>query len=185
MTAYGLGLEGSRAFGERLLTDVKVQHKERRFRDSNTRTTNSRQDGGESLLKVGGRYAISNEDLISGSLSAKTTTAADKYQGSFEYAASLGYSKNYLGPVLPQDNGPWTTSMTLSRSHTQYKGYDTAVDPNNRRHDKKWTLDMLTSMPLYNDWTMILNLQKVWAASSLLNYKFRNEIASVGISTKF
>ncbi len=55
MTAYGLGLDGSRAFGERFLADVKVQHKERRFRDSNTRTTNSRQNGGESLVKFSGR----------------------------------------------------------------------------------------------------------------------------------
>jgi len=123
--------------------------------------------------------------LISGSVSATSTTAADKYQGSKEFGASVGYSKNYLGPILPEDNGPWTTSFTVSRSNAEYKGYDTAVDPNNRRHDKKWTLDMLTSMPLYNDWTMILNLQKVWSASSLLNYKFRNEIASLGFSTKF
>jgi tetratricopeptide (TPR) repeat protein len=185
MTTYGLGGTIKGDFGQHLMGEFSLRHKERRFRDSGARPTNSDQNGGESSLRLNTRLALNSDNIIDMTVAAKTLTATDHHFANREFSALLGYTLNYEGIRLDNKAGPWSSSLSFERKFIDYKEFDTAVDPTNKRDDHQWRANFLTAVPISKDWSIILNLQRIIANSSLLNYQYHNNIASLGASFKF
>ena len=185
MTTYGLGGTVKGNFGQHFMGEFSLRHKERRFRDSADRPTNSDQNGGESSLRLNTRIAFNSDNIIDMTVAAKTLTATDHHFANREFSATLGYTMNYEGYRLDDKAGPWSTSMSFERKFIDYKEFDTAVDPTNKRDDHQWRANFLTAIPISEEWSFIFNLQRIVANSSLINYQYHNNIASLGASFRF
>jgi len=185
MTTYGLGGTVSGTLAGQLITELSLRHKERRFRDSGARPTNSDQNGGESGVGLNMRLPILDDHLFNLALGAKSVTATDHHFANREFTALLGYTVSYAGYQFDKAAGAWSSSLSVERKFIDYKEFDTAVDPNNKRDDHHLRFNLLTSVPLNRDWTLVANLQRIIANSSLLNYQYHNNIASIGVSLAF
>ena len=185
MTTYGLGGTVSGTLAEALMTELSLRHKERRFRDSGARPTNSDQNGGETSVGVNMRLPFMQDHRADLVLGAKSVTATDRHFANREFSALLGYTISYEGYQFDKAAGAWSSSLSVERKYIDYKEFDTAVDPTNKRDDHHWRFNFLTNVPINRDWSLVANLQRIIANSSLPNYQYHNNIASIGVSFRF
>jgi|TARA_Y100000031_G_scaffold132081_1_gene152865 tetratricopeptide (TPR) repeat protein len=187
MSAAGLGLDLVKVFGPRLQSDLNFEHRNKWFRNSGRRPTATFQDGSEDRLKLGSSFALTRDIAFDLSGSAAATSSDFSYNANREFNVTLGYRENFKMPKLlwPVRAAPWTMSLSGSRVLTRYYGPNPAVDPNVTRYDHEWRASLLSAAPLAKDWSLLLNLSRVWVTSKLPNYDYDNRIVSLGASWRF
>ena len=103
--------------------------------------------------------------------------------------ATVGYTKQHASPEwIPYPivkQLPWTTSLSGSRVVKTYGGPNPAVEPGSTRRDGEWRLNLITTIPITKDWSLIANAQRIIVSSSITNFEYINEIFSVGAAWRF
>ena len=103
--------------------------------------------------------------------------------------ATLGYTKQHMSPEwIPYPivkQRPWTTTVSGSRVVATYGGPNPAVEPGASRRDAEWRLNLITTIPITKDWSLIANAQRIIVSSNITNFEYINEIFSVGAAWRF
>ncbi len=187
MSAAGLGFDLVKVFGRRLQGDLNLEHRNKWFRNSGRRPTATFQDGSENRLKLGSRFALTPDIAFDISSSIAMTSSDFSYNAYRELDVTLGYHENFMmpKPLWPVRSAPWIMSLTGGRGLKRYHGPNPAVDPNVSRYDHEWRASFLSAAPLTKDWSLLLNLSRVWVTSKLPNYEYDNKIVSLGASWRF
>jgi tetratricopeptide (TPR) repeat protein len=182
--AGGMGMQFSKVWFERLGTDLGFELKEKNYRNNARRPFATQQDGTESEIRLGARYLLTPDDVISGTLAVKWEGAQNDIYSNNEWLTQIGYTKTYDAPFdLGADR--WTSSLNLTYAVRRYHINDPAIDPNNRRFDHETRLSFLTAVPVTKDWSLIFNAQRTIVDSSLLIYTYNNNSFSLGASWRF
>jgi tetratricopeptide (TPR) repeat protein len=189
LTSYGLGLEGNKAFTDRLAADVTFEQRYKHYNDSNKRATASQQNGYESSARLGIRYAKSATEMVSVTGRLANTHASTEFHSNTDAQLTAGYTLQHDAPAfLPYDvlkQRPWTTTVSGTRAVASYHGPNPSVDPNATRRDQEWRMNLLVAIPLDGTWTLIANAQRNLTSSSLPNFENTNEIFSLGAAWRF
>lgn len=189
LTTYGLGVGGTKAISDRLAANANLERKRKRYRTSNSRPTADLQNGSESSIQVGLRYARTPADLVSVTGRYASTDALEEFHKNEEMRATLAYTKQHRSPEwIPYPivkQRPWTTTVSGSRVVTTYGGPNDAVLPGATRRDGEWRLNLITTIPITKDWSLIANAQRIIVDSNISNFEYVNEIFSIGAAWRF
>jgi tetratricopeptide (TPR) repeat protein len=182
--AGGMGLQLTKVWTEQLVTDLGFELKDKNYRNNARRPFAEQQDGTEREVKIGGRYLVTPDDVLSATGSVKWEGAKNDIYSNREWLGQLGLTKTYDAPFdLGADR--WVSSINLSYAFRRYDAFDATIDPRNRRVDHEKRINFLTAVPVTKDFSIILNAQRTINESSLLIYTYNNTSVSLGTSWKF
>ena len=68
---------------------------------------------------------------------------------------------------------------------TTYGGPNAAVEPGATRRDGEWRMNLIVTIPVATDWSLIANAQRILVDSNISNFEYNNEIFSVGAAWRF
>ena len=197
LTTYGLGLSGTKTINSKLAATAGLERKKKKYRTSNSRPTADLQNGSATSLELGLRYARTQNDLVSLTGQYTSTDALEEFHKNEEMLATLGYTKQHMSPewipypIVKQADRPlvagrpWTTTVSGSRVVATYGGPNPAVEPGASRRDAEWRLNLITTIPITKDWSLIANAQRIIVSSNITNFEYINEIFSVGAAWRF
>ncbi len=184
-----MGVSGTKTINDKLAANANLERKRKRYRTSNSRPTADLQNGSESSVQAGLQYARTRTDLVSVTGRYTSTDALEEFHKNEEMQATLGYTKQHNSPewipypVVKQQ--PWTTTLSGSRVVATYGGPNPAVEPGATRRDAEWRLNLITTIPITRDWSIITNAQRIIVDSNISNFEYINEIFSVGAAWRF
>jgi len=182
--AYGMGMQFSKLWGERLSTEVGVELKDKDYRNNARRPFAAQQDGTDREIRLTGRYLVTPDLVLSATGSAKWEGADNDIYSNREFMGLVSATLTYDAPFdVTQER--WTTSLSGAYGVRRYHQIDPAIDPNNSRFDHELRLNLLHAVPVTRDWSIILNVQRTNVESSLLIYNYQNTSASIGASWRF
>jgi len=182
--AGGMGMQFNKVWFDKLGTDLGFELKEKNYRNNARRPFAAQQDGTESEIRLGARYLVTPDDVLSGTFAIKWEGADNDIYSNNEWMTQVGFTKTYDAPFdLGADR--WTSSLNLSYGIRRYHINDPAIDPNNRRFDHEKRVNFLTAVPVTKDWSLVFNAQRTIVKSSLLIYTYNNNIFSLGASWRF
>ena len=98
LTTYGFGLGGTKTINDRLAANANIERKRKRYRTSNSRPTADLQNGKESSIEAGLRYARTSTDLISVTGRYASTDAVEEFHKNEDMQATLAYTKQHNSP---------------------------------------------------------------------------------------
>lgn len=183
LTTHGLGINVTLPWHKRLSTNGTVELREEKFRNDSNRPTASQQSGEEASLRLTTSYLLDERTQLLGQLGVLNQDAQTRFNAYGEKMIGGGVAR-----IIPLDGiweKPVTVALTGQRVISDYRGPNTAVDPNNTRFDKEWRLSMIGSLPLGEDWTAIANVQRNIVDSNQPNFQYNATSVSVGLQYQF
>ena len=180
----GGGFQVRKPIGQRIIVDGGYELRRKEFRNTARRPNSDGLSGYEHAVGLGGRYAITEAIILNLHFSFVDDDARVEFNSNTEFAVSAGISARYDAP-FQITAWPWQSVFSVSRIITNYSEPDPAVDPNIERLDHEWRLTLTNSFGLTEDWSIILQLQRVINDSNLSNFEFDNDTVLIGGSWRF
>lgn len=182
--AYGGGINFQTQLAEGWVAELNFQHKQKNYEKSAERPRAADQDAGETEFRADVRYRLTDRIILSGAAQLTLENADESLYSNREVLATVGYTQSYDAPFgLTQQ--PWTTSFTITYVWTEYHEPDPAVDPLEAREDGEWRFNLLTAVPIDDQWSIIGTVQRVTVDSKFRNFTYNNTAASLGASYRF
>ena len=180
----GGGFQVRKPMGQRLIVDGGYELRRKEFRNTARRPNSDGLSGVEHAVRFGGRYAITEAIILNLHFSFVDDDARVEFNSNTEFAVSAGISARYDAP-FQITAWPWQSVFSVSRIITNYSEPNPAVDPDIERLDHEWRLTLTNSFGLTEDWSIILQLQRVINDSNLANFEFENDTVLIGGSWRF
>ena len=189
LTTYGVGLSGTKTINSKLAANANLERKKKNYNDRNSRPDADLQNRSATSLELGLPYARTQNDLVSVTGQYTSTDALEEFHANEEMLATLGYTKQHMSPEwIPHPivkQRPRTTSVSGSRVVKTCGGPNSAVEPSATRRDGEWRLNLITTIPITKDWSLIANAQRIIVSSNITNFEYINEIFSIGAAWRF
>ena len=182
--ATGAGLDLNKQFDPETIGDVAFEVRDKWFRNSAALSTNSDRDGLEYTTRLQAQRRLTASLTLVGQVAAIADHAKIGAQANTEYDFTLGVTYSYIPPVKLTE-ASWVSNLAITRAVIPYDSPDPSVDPNNRRVDHDWRLTFVTTVPLADDWAMVGTLGRTLRASSIPNFSYQDNTASIGVSWRF
>jgi len=130
-----------------------------------------------------------SQELAPGQLliGAVSWRQADTERGYLDYhgpQASVTLATTYTVPSLIAD-GVWSTTPTVSYSVRDYGEANPAVDRSTTRQDKEFRVSVTQTVPLGEQWNLVLQAEYARIDSNLANYRLDNKAGTVALSYRF
>ncbi len=180
----GGGFQVRKPMGQRFIFDGGYELRRKEFRNTARRPNSDGLSGYEHAIGFGGRYAITESTIFNLNFSVVDDDAKVDFNANTEYSVSSSLSVRYDAP-FQVTSWPWQSVVSVSRVITNHEQPDPAVDPNVERLDREWRLTLTNSLGLTEDWSIVLQLQRVINDSNLPNFEFNNNTALLGASWRF
>lgn len=158
-----------------------------RYRDFNNTDDNPDLDeltGLENIVGLDSNILLT--DRLQGRLGAyiDLDSARVDYQANTEYGIYGGLDLLYDSPFgWTQDL--WEASFTATGVLTDYRAADPFVDPDVTRHDREYRLNFLNSVPIYENVSLINQVEWLDNGSNLPNFRFNNLTVLMGATIDF
>ena len=182
--APGAGAAVDAQFTETTGAVFTLEMRDKDYRDSGHATTNSFQSGVETTARVLGQHRLSADWTLIGGAAIINQVANQSFDSFIEYNAVAGVSVNYVPPIA-LNSTPWSSTFTVTRAYIPYDMPDDTIDSRTRRKDHDWRTNFLTNIPITDTITVVASLGTTLRTSSLPNYRYWNEFASIGASWRF
>ena len=194
LESIGLGVNLMNQISPRVQLEANWETVERVFHDgAGGSRTITELDGMATDVGLTLRFAATEDTMLTFSLdlSDQTQDRAKSFRESTEVTGSVGATKVYRGPAILRAWGigtstdPWTTSLTLSRSQTEFNAPDPSVDPNTKRQEEEFRASFVHSIPLSDDFTLLAIVLRESVSSNLPNFERSNTAVTIGGSWRF
>jgi len=182
--APGVGYEFLSQIVPGTVAQLNLEGRDKRYQDSGLFPLLKDQNGAE-LLARGQLIQAINDQLAA--LAAATYSKLNARNGSQAYTYydySLGLTWSFDAPFRATEL-PWSLTGTATRAFYVYDTPDPTVDPFDTRFDRDWRFAAVNTIPLDTDWSVITTIGRTIRQSSISNYQFNNNYASVGVSWRF
>lgn len=180
----GGGFEVRKPIGKRLIVEGGYELRRKEFRNTTRRPTSDGLSGYEHAVRFGGQFAITDAVLLNLRFSAVRDDARVKFNSNTEYSVSSSLSVRYTAP-FQITSWPWRSVFAVSRVVSNYSDQNPAIDPDIERLDHEWRLTLTNSIGLTEQWSIILQFQRVINNSNLSNFEFDNDTVLLGASWRF
>jgi tetratricopeptide (TPR) repeat protein len=182
--APGVGFEVLNQVGPRTIVQLNLEGRDKRYQDSGQFPTLKDQNGAELLAR--GQLTQALTDTLA-ALASATYSKLNARNGSqaytyYDYTAGLTWSFDAPFALTEQ---PWNLTGTATRAFYVYDTPDSTVDPNDTRFDRDWRFAVLATIPLDFDWSLITTVGRTIRQSSISNFQYNNNYASIGVSWRF
>ncbi|MCD6035048.1 MAG: tetratricopeptide-repeat containing protein [Rickettsiales bacterium] len=150
----------------RLLLSLQGTFEHRHFVNSPTVFTYTDRTGNAWQSKLGAKYLLTQNDILSGSFAYREEGTRQEYYDNHYIEVAGGYIR-----VLP-----WDSFLSLSSAYqwVEYDGIDSFIDPSTIREDENWTNDISIGKKLALGLTMSLGYQYKHVDSNIENYAYDN-----------
>jgi hypothetical protein len=182
--APGAGYEFLSQIRPGTVMQVNFEARDKHFQNSGIFPLNSQQTGVEMLGRGQIIQAITDQlaALIGGTFSKDNSSSGFQAYHYYDYSAGLTWSFDAPGKLTEL---PWSLTGTATRAFYVYDQPDPSVDPVDTRFDRDWRFAAIGTVPLDTDLSVVTTIGRTIRQSSISNYQFNNNYASIGLSWRF
>ena len=182
--APGGGFEWLNQIRSGTLLQINTEARNKSYTNTGSFPTVTDQDGNEFLAHGQIIQALTDElaALFSGTFSK--LNARNPAQGYKYYDYGLGLSWSFDAPFKLTER-PWNLTATAVRAFYIYDQPDVTVDPNDTRFDRDWRFAFINQVQLDDAFSVITTIGRTIRQSSIANYEYNNNYASIGLSWRF
>lgn len=182
-TGWGLGVETTLPWTDRIASTFILDVKREEFTSDSERPNAAGQTGYESALRIRSSWTILDNLQLSNRLEVINQTAIEDFNAYTEYLFGLGVTR--LIDWKPFTEDPLALAWNGSRSLSQYHDVNTSVDANRLRTDRQWQNGLSGVLPLTDSIGMITSLQRTSTGSNINNFRYRASSATITFSYRF
>ena len=182
--ALGAGVDFNKQFDPDTVGDIAFETRNKWYRNDATLTTNSDRDGYEYTTRLQVQRRLIADLSLLGQIVVIDDRAKSSAQANTEYDFTLGLTYTYLPPVH-FTAAKWVSNVTVTRAYIPYDSPDPTVDPNETRFDRDWRLSLITTVPVADDWALVGTLGRTLRASTIPNFAYQDNTASIAASWRF
>jgi tetratricopeptide (TPR) repeat protein len=163
---------------------TNFEARDKHYQNSGILPLNNEQTGVELLGRAQVIQAINDQlaALFGATFSADNAQIASQAYHYYDYSAGLTWS--FDAPFRLTEL-PWSLTGTATRAFYVYDRPDPSVDPFDTRFDRDWRFAAVSTIPLDTDWSVVTTIGRTIRQSSISNYQFGNDYASIGVSWRF
>jgi tetratricopeptide (TPR) repeat protein len=184
-TSYGGGLETAYRFDQgRWVVEGGY---EARFSDYATRADvreGSQQSGVDHILRGRLTRELAPGHLVSLDISGRDRVTGRDYYDFTGADFRASYYTVYGNP-FGWDGQSWTTGFYAGLGMRTYGGPDRAVDPTQTRKDTDMRLGVTTTVPIADQWSVLLQAEYSRNGSNIRNYDYDNALGMIGLVWRY
>jgi tetratricopeptide (TPR) repeat protein len=183
--SYGAGLDGNYVVSPEtgLYFETFLTH--RNYNDTDDYPTNK-----EELNGPRGYFGVSVSQIltpdmrlsVNGSVTRDEADAAGRR--SWRYEASATLTRIFESPI-PQHTGPWSLSATAKAASVPYDAPLASIDPDVTREDTEWQVQLIGSVRLRENVSLVASGLYKQVDSTLTNYEYDNWAFTMGLAVQF
>lgn len=182
--APGAGAELGVTLAPKLSGRVSYRFRDERYRNSASNPTASGNDGIEQRGDVHLEYGLTDQVTLALQGYVLGQNASDPSQSNMEYSGQAGVYAALPAP-LGLTAEPWNAALTASWTHVRFDMADPLVDPNVRRRDDRWSVQLIGVVPIAGRFSAMLGAGYSDSDSNLPNYEFTNKQLFVAAFYRF
>jgi hypothetical protein len=183
--APGVGGALGATLTSRLLLELSTEWRDRRFRDSFKTPNKTDRDGIEATQRGRLVYAVDNGFSVNLGAGMTVQNTDDEPSANTEYSLTAGFAWNHPMPMLPVPTGAWTMVASATRAYTKYDAPDPTISADDIRQDRDWRFSLTEAVPLTDTLTLVATLARTIRGSTLPNFEYRNDSATIGLNLRF
>lgn len=178
----GGGLQLTKRLSETVKADANLAVKKLDYDASLKRPLANGRDATDILARAGVQILVAPDVIFSLGGSFRDLDAKNDINSYQEWVLSAGVAAT-LKPLAGA--GPWLVSLNGARVWSDYEDLDPTIDPDTRRKDREWRVNLSLTIPVAPAWAIVGTVGHLDANSSLPNFAFRNTTGSLGVSFIF
>ncbi len=157
------------------------------YRDFNNTDDNPDLD---ELTGLGNAVGLDSNILVTDRLRGRLGAYVDfdsarvDFQSNTEFGIYGGIDYLYDAPLRLTEY-PWEASFTATGVLTNYRSADPSVDPDVTRHDREYSLNFVNSVPIYDNMSLVGQVEWLDNNSNLPNFRFNNLSVLFGATLEF
>ena len=182
--APGAGYEFLSQIVPGTVAQINFEARDKHYKNSGLFPINAEQTGVEMLGRGQITQTVTDSlaALISGTFAKDNASFASQAYHYYDYTLGLSYS---YGAPFGVTELPWTFTATATRAFYVYDQPDPSVDPNDTRFDRDWRFAFVNSVPVTDDWTVVISIGRNIRQSSISNFEYNDNYASVAFGWRF
>jgi hypothetical protein len=181
---YGAGLEVSKGITENVSVRGTYEHRALNYSNAPDRESSRLLNGDEDALAL--NLIISPLPNHQATIGAGWTRrqARTGFESNAEYGINASYQIAYPAP-FGLTARPWQTAVYGGRTYTYFDEPDPLIDPTNRQDDRQWRFGVTQLVPVFENVSLYLQIQRDIVSSSLPNFAYTNTTFLVGPQIRF
>lgn len=166
------------------LLSLGFDFRRRSYHDSKVRPLNSLRDGDEWSGRIGFEHAVTDWLGVSATAGYTRYDSDTGWEAYREWLVGVGITlQPFESPFVDGQNVVFALSAAHLRS--RYDSVDPVVDPDIKRKDKDWRFALTMNVPIFEDWSVVVQGGYNRRDSSLPNYEYKNWFTMSGIAWRF
>jgi hypothetical protein len=167
-----------------LQINVDSEYRRRSFTNTNKNPTLSLMDSNLILSRVTGNYLLGTDDSFGLSFQYTRNRARALFQSYNEYSIYGVYSHLFQNPGKLTGTD-WIASVSGGVAFRPYDQPDFTIDPGATRYDNEWNLAGTLAIGITTDVAAVIQVQQLWQASTIPNFRYTNTTALAGVRFVF
>jgi len=183
--SYGAGIDGNYVLAPETGLSFETYLTHRNYNDTDDYPTNKRDlNGPRGYAGVTVSQILAPDTRMSVSGSVTRDEADNAGRRFWRYEASATLTRIFESPI-PEHTGPWSLSATAKAASVPYDDPLLTIDPDVAREDTEWQVQLIGSVRLQNNVSLVASGLYKTVDSTLTNYEYDNWAFTMGLAVQF
>ena len=174
LNSRGLGLNADYQINEKTLASATYEYRRHHYANRVDVPAAEQLSGSNNNLRLQLNREIAPGHLISLELGLRHHQTGRAYYDYNSQELRLTYATSYLSPLPSMTGAYWSSSLWAGVGKRNYDMANPDITAEVLRKDNDWRVGASLSIPISNNWSVVMQLEHVNVISNLPNYQSRN-----------